>query len=83
MSDVAFIALTIVVFGVMALVVRGVERLVGQGLGGAEMDTSGGRHGTAYRTEISRADSDDGSGGTTVSVGATGTGAHPDGQELR
>jgi hypothetical protein len=71
MSDVAFIALTIVVFGVMALVVRGVERLVGQGSGGAEMDTSGGRHGTVYRTEISRADSHDGSD------------AHPDGQELR
>lgn len=30
MSDVVFIALTIVVFAVMAVVVRGVERLVGQ-----------------------------------------------------
>jgi hypothetical protein len=70
MSDVVFIALTIVVFGVMALVIRGVERLVGQRLGGEELDASGDRHG-------------DGPGGTTVSVGPVGVGAHPDGQVLR
>lgn len=68
MSDIAFIALTIVVFGVMALVVRGVERLVGQGPSGEEIDTTGGRHDTGS------------DGDTTVSVGV---GAHPDGRVLR
>jgi hypothetical protein len=83
MSDVAFIVLTIVVFGVMASVVRGVERLVGQGLGGEEMGPSRGRYDTGYGTESSRADSSDGPDRTTVSVGAVGVGAHPDGQVLR
>lgn len=42
MSDVAFIVLTIAVFGVMALVVGGVERLVGPVVGRDWTDRLGG-----------------------------------------
>ncbi|MBV9163588.1 MAG: hypothetical protein JO309_14160 [Pseudonocardiales bacterium] len=42
MPDVAFIVLTIVVFAVLALAVRGVERLVGQALKSERADLPGG-----------------------------------------
>jgi hypothetical protein len=43
--DVAFIVLTIVVFAVLALAVRGVERLVGQALESERAEQPGGGHG--------------------------------------
>jgi hypothetical protein len=43
--DVAFIVLTIVVFAVLALAVRGVERLVGQALGSERAEQPGAEDG--------------------------------------
>ena len=81
MSDVAFIALTIVVFAVMAVVVRGVERLVGPAPSSARADSFGGEQGTEQPGE----DRGDGSGGRSASVDGSSVrldrvGAPPDGQ---
>lgn len=83
MSDVAFIVLTIVVFAVLAMAVRGVERLVGQAPEREGAGLPGGGQSAEYGTE---GPCDEGSvvtsgGGAIVGVG--GVGAHPDGQVAR
>jgi hypothetical protein len=78
MSDVAFIVLTIVVFALLAMSVRGVERLVGQApeRGGTELP--GGGNGTPHTTE--RPDDD---GSPAISSGGASVGARPDRQVAR
>jgi len=78
-SDVAFIALTIAVFAVMAVVVQGVERLVRPVASSDRTDSLGGQQYTAHPD----ADSGDDSRGRAASVGAVGMGALPDGQVAR
>jgi hypothetical protein len=75
MSDVAFIVLTIAVFAVLALAVRGVERLVGQTPGNEPAIAVGRGVGT-------QRPGDDGSVATT-SVATTTVGAHADGRVAR
>ena len=82
-SDVAFIALTIAVFTLMAVVVRGVERLVGPVPGSDRADLFSGQHGTEQGTAYPGEDSGDGSGGWAVCADVRGVGAHPDGQVVR
>ena len=93
MSDVAFIVLTIAVFVVMALVVRGVERLVGPVANGDRSDSLSGERHTAHLgadsddSSGSRDDSsgsrDDSSGSRDASVVTVGAGVLPDGQVVR
>jgi len=78
-SDVAFIALTIAVFGVMALVVRGVEHMVGQMAPSQPADSSGADQHTAH----SGAGSSTGSGSEVAGADAVGVAALPDGQVIR
>jgi hypothetical protein len=78
-SDVAFIALTIAVFAVMALVVRGMERLVGSGVSSERTDSLGGEQHTAHPGAGSSTGSSDGVAGAD----AVGVAAPPDGQVVR
>lgn len=79
MSDVAFIALTIAVFVVMALVVRGVEHMVGQMARSQPADSSSGEQHTADPG----AGSSRVSGGVVAGADAVGVAALPDGQVTR
>lgn len=79
MSDVAFIALTIAVFAVMALVVRGVEHMVGQMASSQPAASLTGEQHAAYPG----AGSSTGSGGGVVGADAVGLTALPDGQVIR
>ncbi|HET9257744.1 MAG TPA: hypothetical protein VFO16_21445 [Pseudonocardiaceae bacterium] len=78
MSDVSFIALTIAVFAVMALVVRGVERLIGPVASGDRADSLGDERYTAHQ-----ATGGDDSGGRATRAGAAGMGVLPDGRVVR
>jgi hypothetical protein len=82
-SDVAFIALTIAVFTLMAVVARGVERLVGPVPGSDRADLFSGQQGTEQGTAYPGEDSGGGSGGRALCGGVRGVGAHPDGQVVR
>jgi hypothetical protein len=70
MSDVAFIVLTIAVFAVLALAVRGVERLVGQTPGNEPAILVGRGVGTEHP-------------GGYRNVATSSVGAHADGQVAR
>lgn len=83
MSDVAFIVLTIAVFAVLALAVRGVERLVGSPLDSDRADLPGVGDGPEYGTERPRDHSSVGSRGTVAGVGAGRVGGVTDGQVAR
>ncbi|HWR48943.1 MAG TPA: hypothetical protein VN327_15230 [Pseudonocardiaceae bacterium] len=75
MSDVAFIVLTIAVFAVLALAVRGVERLVGQTQGNEPAVPVGRGVGTERPGDYGRV--------VTSGVATSGVGAHADGQVAR
>lgn len=80
MSDVAFLVLTIAVFAVLALTVRGVERLVGQSPGNEPAAPIGGEGGTERAGGYSSVAPSSVSAHT---VGVGNSGAHADGQVAR
>jgi hypothetical protein len=77
--DVVFIVLVIAVFAVMAVVVRGVERLVGQVSSSERTGSFGGEQHTVQPG----ATSGDGFGGLPASADAVGASVPADGRVVR